>query len=50
MNNLNWFVFIVGMIQMGGTAFYIHNGKPMFGMLYFLYALSNFVIFFMKGE
>ena len=48
--NMNWFVLSVGILQVMGAVYYHTTGKPMFGILYFLYALTNFVIFAMKGE
>jgi len=47
---LNWFVFAVGILQSLGAGCYFLNGKTKFALLYFLYALTNFVIFWMKGE
>ena len=48
--NFNWFVFAVGILQSAGAGWYWYGGKPKFALLYFLYALTNFVIFWMKGE
>ena len=47
---MNWFVFSVGILQTLGAMFYVSQGKWKFGLLYFLYALTNFVIFIMRGE
>lgn len=47
---MNWFVFAVGGLQLAGATVYWVYGKPKFALLYSLYALTNFVIFAMKGE
>jgi len=47
---MNWFVFSVGILQTLGASLYFFQGKPKFAVLYFLYGLTNFVIFWMKGE
>ena len=47
---MNWFVFSVGILQTLGACLYFTQGKIKFSILYFLYALTNFVIFIMKGE
>ena len=47
---MNWFVLSVGVLQTLGAVMYFSNGKVKFALLYFLYALTNFVIFWMKGE
>jgi len=47
---MNWFVLGVGILQTLGAAHYWMKDKPKFAVLYFLYALTNFTIFVMKGE
>ncbi len=47
---MNWFVFSCGVLQAAGSAMYFYQGKPKFATLYFLYALTNFVLCWMKGE
>jgi len=47
---MNWFVFSVGVLQSAGAWLYVTQGKYKFALLYFLYGLTNFVIFWMKGE
>ena len=46
----NLFVLACGILQAMGAAWYYNGGKPKFALLYFLYALTNFVIWWMKGE
>jgi len=46
----NLFVFAVGILQTLGAFKYFKDGSFKFGLLYFLYALTNFVIWFCKGE
>ena len=46
----NLFVLLVGILQTLGSAQYAKNGAWKFAILYFLYALTNFVIWFCKGE
>ena len=47
---MNWFVLSVGILQTVGAVTYFFSSKPKFALLYFLYALTNFVIFAMRGE
>ena len=46
----NLFVFAVGILQTLGAFKYFKDGAFKFGLLYFLYALTNFVIWFCRGE
>ena len=46
----NLFVFAVGILQTAGSIKYLKDGSPKFAILYFLYALTNFVIWACKGE
>ena len=46
----NLFVFAVGILQAAGSVKYLKDGNPKFAILYFLYALTNFVIWACKGE
>jgi len=46
----NLFVFAVGVLQSFGAIKYFKDGNPKFAILYFLYALTNFVIWGCKGE
>lgn len=46
----NLFVFAVGILQTFGSIKYLNDGSPKFAILYFLYALTNFVIWWCKGE
>lgn len=46
----NLFVFAVGILQMLGSFKYIQDGSPKFAILYFLYGLTNFVIWWCNGE
>lgn len=46
----NLFVFAVGILQTCGAVQYFKQGTFKFGVLYFLYALTNFVIWVCKGE
>ena len=46
----NLFVFGCAILQTLGSFWYFKNGLIKFGILYFLYALTNYVIWFMKGE
>lgn len=44
----NWFILTVGVLQCFGAAQSIINGQIWFGVLYFLYGLTNFVLFKMQ--
>ena len=46
----NLFVFAVGILQTCGAWKYLKDGSVKFALLYFLYALTNFVIWWCKGE
>jgi len=46
---MNWFVLVVGILQLGATAVYFYQGSPKLASLMFLYSLSNFVICTMRG-
>ena len=46
----NLFVFACGVLQTLGALQYFKQGAYKFGILYFLYALTNFVIWWCKGE
>lgn len=44
----NWFILTVGILQILGSFVSICKGQTWFGMLYFLYGLTNFVLFKMQ--
>ena len=44
---MNWFIFGCGALQLLGAIQYWCTGKLWFGVLYLLYALTNFVILIM---
>jgi hypothetical protein len=46
----NLFVFAVGVLQLLGAVKYFKDGSLKFAILYFLYALTNFVIWICRGE
>jgi len=46
----NLFVFAVGILQIAGSFKYLKDGNIKFAILYFLYALTNVVIWVCKGE
>ena len=46
----NLFVLAVGVLQTLGAFKYFKDGMIKFGILYFLYALTNFVIWWCRGE
>ncbi len=46
----NWFIFSVGILQLLGAGAYIINKQVALGILFFLYALTNFVLFYMGGK
>jgi len=46
----NLFVFAVGILQSVGAIKYWKDGSPKFAILYILYAMTNFVIWWCKGE
>ena len=46
----NLFVFSVGILQILGSFKYLKDGMWRFALLYFLYALTNFVIWACKGQ
>ena len=46
----NLFVFAVGILQVAGSVKYLKDGNVKFAILYFLYALTNIVIWVCRGE
>jgi len=48
--NTNFFIFSVGLLQALGAIKFLKDGSPKFALLYFLYALTNFVLWACKGE
>jgi len=47
---INWFIFAVGLMQSAGALQYVVVGRWKLGALYFLYALTNFILCTFKGE
>lgn len=47
---MNWFIFVVGILQAAGATTYLIQDKAKFAILMYLYSATNFVIFWMKGE
>ena len=48
--NFNWFIFTVGVLQTLGAMQYFLDHRWKLGGLYFLYALTNFILCTFKGE
>ena len=46
----NLFIFSVALLQTLGAFGYWKQGQWKFGLLYFLYALTNIVLWLCKGE
>lgn len=46
----NLFILGCGVLQTFGSLWYFKQGMIKFGVLYFLYALTNYVLWWCKGE
>lgn len=46
----NLFLFACGILQLGGSVTFLIRKQPLFGILYFLYALTNFVLWIAKPQ
>ena len=44
----NYFILTVALLQLGGGGYSLVKGNTLFGVLYILYSLTNFVLFKME--